>query len=278
MRKKPTHIALILLIISILLSACSTASTIICGNCSTSNPNKNQYCSNCGTAFFQNSPTKPKNTQADDETIINAFKDDLQGHWVLKEDDYTYVVSFDFEYNNVSEGFYKSSAQEFQIKSLTIENHSTLTINAHYPGSDDPFDPIPAEDGTYRIFFTSTEKNQISLSYNNNEPVYFQYAGKTQEALAKECENDNESSVTGNNTTSNSNNSQTESNWDFRVDEGMSKSQVDGLWGSPIQITRYQDGSGYSCYYYDMYGNHRMVIYDNNYIVIYVPGDNILSN
>lgn len=88
----------------------------------------------------------------------------------------------------------------------------------------------------------------------------------------------NESSSTGNNTTSNSNNSQTESNWDFRVDEGMSKSQVDGLWGSPIQITRYQDGSGYSCYYYDMYGNHRMVIYDNNFIVIFVLGDDIMDS
>ena len=53
MRKRLYTLTTFALILAIFLSACNSTGSIICGHCSASNPKSNQYCANCGTAFFQ---------------------------------------------------------------------------------------------------------------------------------------------------------------------------------------------------------------------------------
>lgn len=57
--------------------------------------------------------------------------------------------------------------------------------------------------------------------------------------------------------------------YDDRVKEGMSRSQVESLWGAPTQtsVKVFSDGTLTYCWYYDANGTYRWVIYNSNNIV-----------
>lgn len=59
MRKRLYVFTVLVLIISFMMGACNKPESIICGNCSSVNSKDNQFCSNCGTAFFQDDTQKP---------------------------------------------------------------------------------------------------------------------------------------------------------------------------------------------------------------------------
>lgn len=52
-------------------------------------------------------------------------------------------------------------------------------------------------------------------------------------------------------------------NHDTRVKVGMSRSQIEKIWGSPYMSKTKSAGDGYViyCWYYDSYGENRVVIY-----------------
>ena len=56
---------------------------------------------------------------------------------------------------------------------------------------------------------------------------------------------------------------------DDTVKEGMSRSQVENLWGAPVQtsVKVFSDGTLTYCWYYDANGTYRWVIYNSNNIV-----------
>lgn len=65
------------------------------------------------------------------------------------------------------------------------------------------------------------------------------------------------------------NNTDATGDYDNRVKEGMSRSQVESLWGAPAQtsVKVFSDGTLTYCWYYDANGTYRWVIYNSNNIV-----------
>lgn len=124
MGKRKRFFAVFILIFILLLSACNKAESIICNNCSASNSTENQYCANCGTAFFQSeSPSTTPSTNKESSNNSN----ELLGIWRTNVNS---PASADILIFNSDNTFYSVNlGNNIQFYDVHIISSGTYTIN-----------------------------------------------------------------------------------------------------------------------------------------------------
>ena len=82
MKKRMNSLIVLAALLTMLLSSCSKTESLVCNNCSASNPKGNQYCVYCGISFLQSeTPTTKvpasKGSTNDAKKLLGVWKTDI---------------------------------------------------------------------------------------------------------------------------------------------------------------------------------------------------------